>query len=146
MIFTREARTFWLLPLCQPLEDLKNTSGCGNHFQEAWKHVFLLMSHNRTFMHYYIGVKIHFFFCSSIFPLPSIFSALLEDSEKVSFQQGFVRYLFAILSTCATSQNFYDLTLSRVPVQGVNILVVLGEIPIDIKNIRHIMTSVTDRK
>ena len=51
-----------------------------------------------------------FFFVAVFFPLPSIFSALLEDSKKVSFQRGFARYL----------------RLSRVPVQGVKILVVLG--------------------
>ena len=46
---------------------------------------------------------------------------LLEDSEKVSFQRGFARYLFAILSTCAASPNFYDLRLSRVLAQLVEI-------------------------
>ena len=30
---------------------------------------------------------------SAIFPLSGIFSALLEDSKKVSLQQGFARYL-----------------------------------------------------
>ena len=54
-------------------------------------------------------------------PLPGIFSALLEDSKKVSFQRGFARYLLAILSTCATSPNFYDLRLFRVPAQLVEI-------------------------
>ena len=75
-----------------------------------------------------------FFFVAVLSPLPSIFSALLEDSKKVSFQRGFARYLLTILSTCAASQNFHDLGLLRVPVQGVNILVVLGEIAINIKN------------
>ena len=65
-------------------------------------------------------------FLAVLFPLPSILSALVEDSKKVSFQRGFARYLLAILSTCATSPNFYDLRLFRVPAQGVNILVVLG--------------------
>ena len=51
-----------------------------------------------------------FFFVAVFSSLPSIFSALLEDSKKVSFQRGFARYL----------------RLSRVPVQGVKILVVLG--------------------
>ena len=83
----------------------------------------------------YCGVILYtFFFVAVLSPLPSIFSALLEDSKKISFQRGFARYLLAILSTCATSQNFYNLRLLRVPVQGVNILVVLGEIAIDIKN------------
>ena len=72
-------------------------------------------------------------FFSGIFPLPSIYSALFEDST-LSFwqtrgtaraawgqrkslslkrssrtqkkQRGFARYLLAISSTCATSQNF----------------------------------------
>ena len=58
-------------------------------------------------------------------PLPSIFSALLEDSKKVSFQRGFARYLLAISSTCADSLNFYDLRLFRVPAQGVEVTCVL---------------------
>ena len=79
-------------------------------------------------------MNINTFFVAILSPLPSIFSALLEASKKVLLQRGFAGYLLAILSTCATSQNLYDLRLFRVPVQGVNILVVLGEIAIDIKN------------
>ena len=62
-----------------------------------------------------------FFFVAVFFPLPSIFSALLEDSKKVSFQRGFARYFLAISSTCATSPNFYNLRLFRVPAQLVKI-------------------------
>ena len=62
---------------------------------------------------------IHFFFVAVLSPLPSIFSALLEDSKKVSLQRGFARYLLAISSVCAASRNFYDLRLSRVLAQRV---------------------------
>ena len=48
------------------------------------------------------GLKIYTF-VAILSPLPSIFSALLEDSKKVSFQRGFARYLLAISSTCAAS-------------------------------------------
>ena len=55
---------------------------------------------------YYMGVNIYrVFFVSGTFLLPSIISALLEDSKQVSFQRGFARYFLAILSTCATSQS-----------------------------------------
>ena len=60
-------------------------------------------------------------FLAVLSPLPSIFSALLEDSKQVSFQQGFARYPLAISSTCAASRNFYDLRLLRVPAQGVEV-------------------------
>ena len=91
--------------------------------------------HQNYQFYYYIRVNLYSFLVLVVFsPPPSIFSALLENSKKVSFQRGFARYLLAISSTCADSPNFYDLRLLRVPVQGVNILVVLGEIAIDIKN------------
>ena len=61
------------------------------------------------------------FFVAVLSPLPSIFSALLKDSKKVSFQRGFARYLLAISSVCADSPNFYDLRLLRVPAQGVEV-------------------------
>ena len=95
-------------------------------------------------LYYLSGVKIYTFFSGIVpaseylfsaprglfilvvfFPLPSIFSALLEDSKQVSFQRGFARYFLAILSTCATSPNFYDLRLFRVPAQGVEVTCVL---------------------
>ena len=72
----------------------------------------------------YCNEFIHFFL-AVLSPLPSIFSALVEDSKKVSFQRDFARYLLAILSTCATSPNFYDLRLLRVPAQGVEVTCVL---------------------
>ena len=99
----------------------------------------------KSIKYYYNRVNLYSFLVLVVFsPLLSIFSALLEDSKKVSFQRGFARYLLAISRTCADSPNFYDLRLLRVPVQGVNILVVLGEIAIDIKNnvIYHNMSSV----
>ena len=46
-----------------------------------------------------------FFLLAVLAPLPSIFSALLEDSKQLSFQRGFARYFLAILSTCADSRS-----------------------------------------
>ena len=46
-----------------------------------------------------------FFLLAVLSPLPSIISALLEDSKQVSFQRGFARYFLAILSTCADSRS-----------------------------------------
>ena len=62
------------------------------------------------------------FFCSGIVPASEyLFSAPRGLKKKVSFQRGFARYLLAISSTCATSQNFNDLRLFRVPAQIVQI-------------------------
>ena len=60
-----------------------------------------------------------FFLLAVLSRFPGIISALLEDSKQVSFQRGFARYFLAILSTCATNPNFYDLRLFCVPAQRV---------------------------
>ena len=71
--------------------------------------------YNKTYRirNYYIGIKLYTFFFVAVF-----------SRFRVSFQRGFARYLLAILSTCATSPNFYDLRLFRVPAQLVQICMI----------------------
>ena len=52
-----------------------------------------------------VGDEFIQFFLAVLPPLPSIFSALFEDSAKVSFQRGFARYLLASKSTCARCRS-----------------------------------------
>ena len=82
----------------------------------------------------YRSQDIEGFFCSGIFPASEYLFSATQGLKKSVILTRFCSINLAISSACADSPNFYDLRLLRVPVQGVNILVVFGEIVIDIKS------------